>query len=190
MMQAEIEKSLALTKQRIRSKILLKLKSQKEEERIYKSSRIKDKLFKSKDFKRAKIVMFYVSGVGEVETQEMIRQAKELGKTILAPTCTKNRMLKPCFLEKGARLVRGPYGIREPVTKSCISPKKIDLVVVPGLAFDRRGRRLGKGKGYYDRFLKRVSEKTASIGLAFDFQILPAIPTTQQDVSVNKVIFA
>jgi len=49
---------------------------------------------------------------------------------------------------------------------------------------------LGKGKGYYDRFLKRVSEKTASIGLAFDFQILPAVPTTKQDVNVNKVIFA
>jgi len=189
-MQAEIEKSVVLTKQRIRSKILLKLKTQKEEERIYKSSIVKDKLFKTREFKKAKIVMFYVSCVGEVETKDMIKQAQKFGKIIVAPTCAKNRMLKPCFFEKGARLIRGPYGIREPVTRSCINPKKIDLVVAPGLAFDRRGHRLGRGKGYYDRFLKKMPAKTPCIGLAFDFQILPAIPTTDQDVNVNKVIFA
>jgi 5-formyltetrahydrofolate cyclo-ligase len=61
---------------------------------------------------------------------------------------------------------------------------------VPGLAFDKKGNRLGRGKGCYDRFLKRLPKKIPTIGLAFDFQILPKIPAKTHDISVNKVIFA
>ena len=68
--------------------------------------------------------------------------------------------------------------------------KDIDLVVVPGVAFDKKGNRLGRGKGCYDYFLKSLSPQTTTIGLAFDFQILPNIPITPQDTRVNKVLFA
>ncbi|MCX5706588.1 MAG: 5-formyltetrahydrofolate cyclo-ligase, partial [Candidatus Omnitrophica bacterium] len=60
----------------------------------------------------------------------------------------------------------------------------------PGLAFDKKGNRLGRGKGYYDRFLKKIPKDTPSIGLAFDLQILPSVPTSSHDVSVSKVLFA
>jgi 5-formyltetrahydrofolate cyclo-ligase len=64
----------------------------------------------------------------------------------------------------------------------------LDLVIVPGIAFDKKGRRLGRGKGCYDRFLKALPKDTPTIGLAFDFQVLPEIPATAHDVGVKKFI--
>ncbi len=180
--------SIALTKRRIRSKILLELKRQKEEDQERKSKIIKGKLFRTRVFKRAKTVMFYVSFDGEVKTKDMIKEAQKLGKIIAVPVCQTNKMIKPCLLNEEARLVRGPYGIWEPAGGRCLALADIDLVIVPGLAFDRRGSRLGRGKGYYDRFLKGLAPRTKSIGLAFGFQILPDIPTAEYDVNVQRVI--
>jgi len=180
-----------LTKQNIRSKILLKLKKHKEENRSKKSSLIKEKLFKDPFFKKAKRVMFYIAFKGEVETKEMITEALKKGKIIAVPVCVKNRAsLKPALLYRQARLKKGPYGVSEPVKSNYCALKDLDLVITPGLAFDRSGRRLGRGKGYYDRFLKQIPKDTPSIGLAFKMQILPRVPTTPSDVSVTKVLFA
>lgn len=179
-----------LTKQQLRSKILLKLKTQKKEERNRKSEIVEKKLFRNSVFKKAKIVMFYISFGGEVNTRDMIRKTKKSGKIITVPVCKKNRIINACLLGGRERLVKGPYGILEPVTKQCFNLKNLDLVIVPGLGFTKQGERLGRGKGYYDRFLKKLSSKTATIGLAFDFQILSRIPTTATDVNVDKVIFS
>lgn len=186
--EIEKNKSIALTKQRIRTTILLKLKKQKEEDRNKKSTIIKEKLFKTRIFKKAKIVMFYISLNGEVDTKDMIKEALNLGKLVVVPVCL-DRTIIACILNNKAKLQRGPYGVWEPVLKKPIDPKKLDLVAVPGLAFDKKGKRLGRGKGYYDRFLTKI-RSAVSIGLAFDFQILPVIPATKFDVDVQKVIFA
>ena len=182
--------SIRLTKEIIRSKILLKLKTHKEEDRERKSRIIKNKLLKSSVFKKAKVIMFYLSFGGEVNTQEMIKAAKKLGKIVSVPICENNRITKPCILTHRAALKKGPYGVCEPAAKQLISIKDLDLVIVPGLAFDKKGRRLGRGKGCYDYFLKKIPKKVSTIGLAYDFQILPVIPATKTDISVNRVIFA
>ena len=184
--------SIRLTKEILRSKILLRIKIHKEEERKRKSRIIGKKLFKNRIFKKAKVIMFYFSFGGEVSTKEMIKAAKKLGKIIAVPVCKNacNRIMKPCLLTSGTRLEKGPYGVREPVEHDPIDIKNLDLVIVPGLAFDKKGNRLGRGKGYYDMFLKELSPTTSSIGLAYDFQSLPLVPTTKMDVSVDKVIFA
>jgi len=180
-----------LTKAQIRSKILLKLKTQKEEDRNRKSKLIQDKLLRNKVFRKAKIVMFYIAFGGEVNTEEMIREAKKIGKLICVPICRKDKeIMQPAILEDHAKLKVGPYGVWEPVAETLVKPEDLDLVITPGLAFDKKGNRLGRGKGYYDRFLSKLSDRAPSIGLAFDFQILPLIPTTSHDVSVNKVIFS
>lgn len=184
-------KHAGLTKHGLRSRIIPRLRIQKEEERKHKSKLIKDKLFASCVFRRAKIIMFYLSFGGEVETSEMIKEAQKLGKKIAVPVCIRDRiMIRPAFLCAQGRVVRGPYGIREPVAKEYIPAEKLDLVVVPGVAFDKKGNRLGRGKGYYDRFLRRLPASSRTVGLAFGFQILPRIPTTSDDVSVNRVIYA
>jgi len=179
-----------LTKAKIRSKILLKLKKQRKEDRDRKSSLIMKKLFRALVFKKAKVVMFFISFGGEVNTKNMIRQAMKLGKKVAVPVCKKNRMIRPSLLGQDAKLTRGLYEIFEPAIKKFISLEDLDLVVVPGVAFDKKGNRLGRGKGYYDCFLHKLPPKTSSVGLAFDFQILPSIPTTCLDKDVRKVIFA
>lgn len=181
----------SLTKQEIRSKILLRLKTQKEEDRERKSRAVKNKLFRSKVFKKAKIIMFYISFDGEVNTEEMIKEAQKLGKIIAVPFCKGNsRAIYPCLLHRKAKLRKGLYGVCEPAVKRRIDLRDIDLVIVPGIAFDKEGRRLGRGKGCYDWFLKKIPKDTPSIGLAFGFQILPYIPAFKSDCNVSKVLSA
>ena len=180
-----------MTKAQIRSKILKRLKIQKEEDRNRKSKLIKDKLLRNKVFKKAKIIMCYIAFGGEVNTKEIIREAKKIGKLICVPVCRKNKeIMQPAIFQDHARLKRGPYGVLEPVTEAQVKPEDLDLIIVPGLAFDKKGRRLGRGKGCYDRFLSTLPKDTPSIGLAFDFQILPLIPATKHDVGVTKIIFS
>jgi len=182
---------VGLTKESIRSKILLRLKKHKEEDREKKSSLIKEKLFRTKVFKNAKIVMFFISFGGEVNTQDMINESIKLGKKVAVPVCGKNRLIKPCILSKKTPFIPGLYGIPEPAIKRFVNLENLDLVIVPGLAFDRKRHRLGRGKGYYDTLLGDLfPHKAVSIGLAFDFQILPSIPFTPQDKKVDKIIFA
>ena len=78
------------------------------------------------------------------------------------------------------------YGILEPVKIIEKSPNKIDLIIVPGIGFDKRGNRLGHGKGYYDKLLRKL--KTIKIGLAFELQIVDQIPTDENDVPVDLII--
>lgn len=180
-----------LTKAQIRSKIILRLKTQEDKDRNYKSQLIWAKLLRNKFFKQAKIVMFYIAFGGEVNTEEMIREAKKIGKLICVPVCRKDKeTMQPAILQDHVQLKKGPYGVLEPVAQAQVSPQELDLVIVPGLAFDKKGNRLGRGKGCYDRFLATLSPQTPAIGLAFDFQVLPLVPTTSLDVSVKQVIFS
>lgn len=190
-MEMNTNTDIAWIKQKVRSSILLKLRTQKKEDRQRRSETIKKELFRTHIFKRAKTVMFYISLDGEVDTAGMIRQAQMLGKIIAVPVCKENRVciIRPCLFDSHAHLQRGPYGVYEPTQKRFVRLDELDLVVVPGVAFDRKGNRLGRGKGYYDRLLKRLSPKTYSIGIAFDFQILPSIPSTDNDISVKRIIF-
>jgi 5-formyltetrahydrofolate cyclo-ligase len=186
-----MNKGAGLTKGQIRSKILLALKTQKEEDRSLKSRIIQKKLLRNKVFKKAKIVMFYVAFGGEVKTEEMIKEAKKMGKLICVPVCRRDRaIMQPAVLEDRSRLKEGPYGVLEPASTTLVDPDELDLIIVPGLAFDRKGNRLGRGKGCYDRFLGALSNNTPSIGLAFDFQILPLVPTANHDVTIKQVIFS
>jgi len=180
-----------LTKRQIRSKILFKLQSQKEEIRNRKSKVISKKLLRRAVYKKAKIVMFYLSKNREVNTQEMISAALAQGKVIAVPVVDrKTNMITPCKIGLGTRFTVGQYGILEPVKKCRIAPEKIGLVVVPGVAFDKKGSRLGRGKGYYDRFLASLPGSVPRIGLAFDFQILPYLPVYPHDLSVDSIISA
>jgi 5-formyltetrahydrofolate cyclo-ligase len=180
-----------LTKQKIRSKMILKLKTQKEEDRNRKSGIVRNKLLRTQVFKKAKNVMFYIAFGGEVETADMIKEAKRLGKRVSVPVCKDRRItLRPCILDENAKLQKGPYGVCEPSTRRFVQPGDLDLVIVPGLAFDKKGNRLGRGKGCYDRFLKILPKEIPAIGLAFDFQILPALPVKTHDINIHRVIFA
>lgn len=180
------------SKQKLRSSMLSQLRKLKEVDRANKSFSIQEKLFETLEFKKAKIILFYASLKTEVETDRMIKEAQARGKVIGLPVVfDKERDIVPFSAKDFPKnLTIGPYDIRQPKEEfsNPISLADIDLVIVPGVAFDSRGNRLGRGKGYYDRFLKTLPKYTPSIGLAFDFQIVACLPHSSVDLPVKKII--
>ena len=137
--------------------------------------------------------MFYVGKQEEVQTEEMIAAARKLGKRILVPAVlVGKKTMIASEVTNSQRLSCGPYGIRQPKTRHMpsVPGNKIDLVLVPGLAFDRQGRRLGRGAGYYDRFLADLKAGIPRIGLAYRFQVLNKLPAASHDIRLSKVISA
>ena len=174
--------------------MLSKLRKQKEEWVRKKSLAIKEKLFQLKVFKQAKTIMFYCALTSEVQTRLMIEKALTLGKKVVVPTCDiKAKKIIPCMVTTGEarNFEKGAYCIDEPCCKKPVKPKMINLCIVPGLAFDKKGNRLGRGLGYYDRFLSLLPASAIKIGLAFKFQVCNHLPQSlPHDVCVDKVLFA
>jgi 5-formyltetrahydrofolate cyclo-ligase len=181
-------------KVKTRRTVLTMLRLQDEAERIAKSDKIKRRLFKERCFKNAKAIMFYVSKSYEVDTSCMIEEALKKGKRVIVPvTKPKEKQLIPSEIRYPDKdLAEGLFGIREP-KKECIKTvdiKDIDMVVVPGVAFDNKGNRIGHGQGYFDRFLRHLPKKTPAIGLAFKLQLVRRIKVLPWDIPVTKVITA
>lgn len=186
--------AIAEEKDVLRKKMRIKIKSQKEPERRKNSRSIQKKIFSEKDFIDSKCVMLYVSrGTGEVETGPIIKKALVMGKKVVLPvTLVKEKNIKPVYLkDSGESLVKSAYGIYEPREtrdKRPVRMKDIDLVIVPGLAFDKANNRLGHGHGYYDNFLRRLPVDTPKIGLGFRFQFFSRIPAVKKDISLTSVL--
>ena len=156
-----------------------------------KSQLIGDKLFELAAIKKAKTVLFYASLPGEVDTFAMIKKTIELQKRICLPVVMQNqREMIPTLIKTLADLENGVYGIPQPRRNSLLDVplEEIDAVIVPGVAFDKSHNRLGRGKGYYDRFLIQLPKKTTTIGLAFDFQLIDSLPIEEHDVPLSCVI--
>ena len=116
-----------------------------------------------------------------------------MGKKIVLPvTVVREKKIKPVYLKSLKEgFEKASYGIYEPVSgkrKKAVDVKNIDLVIVPGLAFDKKHNRLGRGKGYYDRFLRCLPKATPKIGLGFRWQIFDQIPAASRDFSLTKII--
>jgi 5-formyltetrahydrofolate cyclo-ligase len=191
MLRTAKTKDVKALKNDIRKRILKLLRNQKEEERFKKSRIIWEKLVKRPEFARASTVLFYASFDGEVDTFEMMKQARELGKRIALPTIVRlQKDLIPTMMEEEDFEI-GPYGVKQPKSLwgRSLDVNDIDLVIVPGVAFDKQNNRLGRGAGYYDRFLAKCPASLPVLGLAFDFQILDCLPHPEgHDVPVSGVI--
>ena len=155
-----------------------------------KSASIKDKVCAMDEFKDAQKVMLYVDFRNEVQTGEMIIQALKEGKRVFVPiTDIKNRKLYPTEISKYPEdLVEGTWGILEPKKGSIIEPDKIDLVIVPGVAFDNLGNRLGYGGGFYDRFLTKVKIGTPFVAIAYELQIVNNVYPEEHDQPVHYIV--
>ena len=179
------------TKKALREEIKHLLSAQSVEERDSKSRVIEKKLFEAPAFKSAGTVCFYVALPMEVNTLPMIERALGMGKKVLAPLVdleNKELKLKEIHdLEKD--LAPGALGILEPAAKARTADlSEVECLIVPALAFDAEGCRLGRGAGFYDRLLAGLSPKTVTIGLAFSFQVLPQIPLEHHDKAVKILL--
>lgn len=156
-------------------------------QRLEFSEKILSELELLPEFRSAKIVLAYNSLLDEVDTHSFInRWWKE--KTILLPKVVGDDLsLHPYKGE--ASVAKGAFGIEEPITPVFNDFEKIDLVVVPGMAFDPAGNRLGRGRGYYDRlFHHRLPDNITRVGVCYPFQLLPYVVVDTADVKMHKVI--
>lgn len=185
-------KSLEQVKRDLREEVLCQLKQQEPKLRVSKSLKIKELVIRSPFFRRAQTVLFYLATGFEVETKDLIEESINLGKTVALPVCEpKTREILPVRVKDLSGLTRGSTGILEPVSTpdSLVPLSAIDLVLVPGVAFDRWGHRLGRGLGYYDRFLAKLRPTTVKVGLAFDFQVIENIPAVEgRDIPLDLVL--
>lgn len=156
---------------------------------IYDDSIFK-KLIGSKEYKAASVIFTFVSYKNEVDTHKFIEYALGEGKIIGVPrVISKEEGMEVCKIEDFNDLEKGYYGILEP-KNHCdkISHKDIDLVIMPGVAFDKERGRIGYGGGFYDRFLKTMDENIPKIALGYDFQIYDVVPIEEFDVKPDKII--
>ena len=181
-------------KHKIRTHIKEKIRAYSGLEKSEKSAIIKGKLFNEEAFKKAKLVMFYVSLKDEVNTLSMIDETVKMGKRVCVPVILKEdkRLIAGEIKDREKDLERRHFGIYQPMAGRVreVPLDDIDLVVVPGIAFDKNNVRLGRGHGYYDRFLCGLPKRTKTIGLAFDFQVVESLPQDSHDVPVSKTITA
>ena len=179
-------------KQDLRQEILKKLKTQSKKSRLAKSLKVERALRRSTLYRKAKVILCYVAHDGEVETQPILDQILADGKRLVVPfTVPKHRQLIAAEIhDRKTDLEPGPYGIPHPrrLYGRRVPHKDLDLVIVPGVAFDKAGRRLGRGGGYFDRFLEKVPHSVPRIGLGFRFQVVAELPSESHDQPVNKVI--
>jgi len=157
-----------------------------------KSEKIWQNLFNLPLFARAGVVLFYIALPDEVQTHKMIETTLRMGRRVAVPVVDPGaRKIIPFEIKSPqAELIPGPFGVLQPKEKDrySISVEEIDLVIVPGVAFDPQGRRLGFGAGFYDRFLHKLPFHTKFIALTFECQLMDEIPCEEHDITVDYVI--
>lgn len=146
------------------------------------------------EFQQARTVMFYVDVRAEVRTRFALPEALATGKRVIVPWCNDDGELELFLLESMDELELGMYSILEPkaelrrLAEKVVQPEEIDLIMVPGVAFDERGGRTGHGKGYYDKLLEHARLDCPLVALAFDCQMFAEIPMQSHDIFMDKVI--
>lgn len=179
-----------LSKKDLRSIVYAKRKELGSSTKRSWDSIILGRLLQNGNYKNADVIFTYISFEGEVDTIKFIERALSDGKTICVPRVISKKegmeAYKICSIND---VEKGCYGILEP-KKQCqlINPEDINLIIMPGVAFDKTNGRIGYGGGFYDRYLRKVSPKTKKIALAYSFQIFDSIPVDEFDEKVDFII--
>ncbi len=150
------------------------------------SRQITERVLRMDECVRAKRVMCYHSLSGEVQTTQLLRALIADGKEVYLPVTEENREMNAVRLRDADAVHAGAFRVMVPDGNEMIEPNELDLILVPGLAFDRTGGRMGYGAGCYDRFLPRCRGVFAA--LAFEFQIVDSVPADEHDVPMHYVV--
>ncbi|MCR5313983.1 MAG: 5-formyltetrahydrofolate cyclo-ligase [Bacteroidaceae bacterium] len=140
-------------------------------------------------WRSAGVVVLYHALPDEVSTRRLLDNARLMGKRVLLPKVVGDDLELREYVDEHS-LEPGPFGILEPVGKAFPQEQysTVDLVVVPGMAFDAYGNRLGRGKGYYDRLLPRL-QRAYKMGICFPFQMVEQLPCEEHDIRMDEVIW-
>ena len=173
-----------MDKKELRKKVLLIRQNIHIDQRNRQSKQIMDALIKHPLFINAKTIGIYLSFRDEVNTINYIDLLMQ-NKKVCVPK-VKGKMMDFILLNQSSTLVSNDYGILEPTSHQIVQPQEIDLLIIPIVAYDLNGQRIGYGGGYYDRYLKKYDGKT--IGLAFKQQRVDNIVSEEHDIQINEVI--
>jgi 5-formyltetrahydrofolate cyclo-ligase len=183
---------LKQTKSKIRKDMITTLESLSENEIALKTRKIENRLFDFANFVEANITMLYISGPGEVSSRNIITYCLDYRKIIVLPAFDplkfRIRLFKIDNIEKD--LKPGSRGMLEPDTARCkpVPVECLDIAIIPGIAFDEKGGRIGSGEGYYDRFIPKLPITTRKVSIAFEDQIIPQAPMESHDKHVDIII--
>ena len=179
-------------KQELRRKISKARDQLSKNERALKSRSIKMNILSQTEYINSQVIFCYFSFKSEVETFEIIKEGLNDNKKVCVPIIDRLslKMFASELTDIDNTLQQGYYGILEPKEKHIkeCPIEEIDLVFLPGLAFDCKGYRLGYGKGFYDKFLQNKPSKLFLIGLAYELQVVKFLPAGSEDIPVNKII--
>ena len=167
-----------------------RLRAIKPEEVHRRSERACQGLMAAAEYLRARFVMLFLPLPHEVDARPVARRAFEEGRRIAIPlVCEERRQIVPVELRSlDEPMQTDRFGLQTPMEARVVPAEEIDLVVVPGLGFDVAGRRIGRGGGYYDRFLGRRDVRWTTCGLALDEQVVERVPAADHDVSVEMLV--
>lgn len=178
---------IQLDKTSLRKEVRMRKKQFSTEELIEASRPLVKRVLSHPRLQCAKTILLYNSLPDEVYTHELIRQLHDEGKTILLPVVISDTEME-LRLYKGSKYFdTSSYGILEPTGEPFTDFSSIDFALIPGMAFDGDRNRLGRGKGYYDRFLPLLTN-AYKVGICFPFQFLQSIPTEETDIKVDECI--
>lgn len=182
-------------KDALRREILARRDALSPQERREKSAAIAARLLELTALIEAECVLAFCSFRSEVETQALIATLLSQGKDVVLPKVNRQTrtldLYTVCHLERDT--APGPWNIKEPLPACCelVSPRDLQFVLIPGVAFDLQGRRLGYGGGYYDDLLARLRPRLAPeqlVAAAFELQIVPEVPARAKDIPVPFIV--
>ena len=158
------------------------------ENKEVKSNIIINKIIENDLYKKSKVVALYKSLKSEVNTNKLIEYSINIGKIVVLPKVIGDNIEFYKINSIKDKLIKSKFGVEEPIESEInfIKREKIDLMIVPGVCFDKEKNRMGFGKGCYDKYLENTNIKT--IGICFDEQIVDKLPTTPNDIKMYKVI--
>jgi 5-formyltetrahydrofolate cyclo-ligase len=151
-----------------------------------KSREIGKRLYSLPEYRAASVIMFFASFRSEVDTLTMIRHVLAAGKRVFLPKVRGRDLALFEILDFDKDTAPGAWAIPEPRETRPVTIQEVDLMIVPGLAFDENGNRLGYGAGFYDRILP--SFRRTTVALAFEEQIVPDVPVSIHDIPVKKIV--
>ena len=177
-----------MDKKALRREIREQKRAMTEEEIILRSEKLGQLFAQSEAYRKAKTVYGYLPYNQEVRTVPMLEQALRDGKRVAVPKIYGDTM-KFLYLDDLSRVEKNDMGIPEPIADTPVADDKTALVLMPGLAFTKRGDRMGYGGGFYDRFLAEEPDHP-TLALCYDFQMVDSLPTEEFDIPVDTVLWA
>jgi 5-formyltetrahydrofolate cyclo-ligase len=179
-------------KQYIRRSLRAVRRGLSEAERLARSRRVWERVAALACYQHARVVLGYMAFDHEVLTDGLMRRAMASGKQLVLPMVLGNRQGMALYvIEELERDVAPGYcGILEPQPRRtrAVAPETLELALIPGVAFDLRGGRLGLGAGFYDRLLSQLPRGIPMVGLAFDFQVIPRLPLQPHDILLDAIV--